>query len=212
MFQETVIRNRNYCRKTIVVSNEEQYFLCLDQIEEIDVSDCSFILEPVGRNTAPAIALACMGLAPDDLVFVTPSDHLILNQDGYAEVLKKAKRLAEDNYIITFGIVPEYPETGFGYIEGKGNDVVSFKEKPSKEVALKYIEKGNYYWNSGMFLFKAGVMIEELKKNAPQIYEESKNAYNNAYGDGYQKIRLEDMLNIPADSIDYAVMEKHESK
>jgi mannose-1-phosphate guanylyltransferase len=172
------------------------------------MTNCSFILEPVGRNTAPAIVLACLDLDPGELVFVTPSDHVITDTLEYAEVIAKAQELAEKNYIVTFGIVPNYPETGFGYIESNGTNVVSFTEKPNELKALEYIEKGNYLWNSGMFLFKAGVIIEELRNNAPDIYDESKKALLNSYGDGHQKIRLEDMLKIPANSIDYAVMEK----
>lgn len=208
LFQETLNRNRNVFSETIIVSNAELYFLCLDQIKELNMLNCSFILESVGRNTAPAIALACLDLNPDDIVFVTPSDHVITNYEEYSKVLTKAKELAEDNYIVTFGVTPDYPETGFGYIESDGNDVISFKEKPNQELAKEYVNKGNYYWNSGMFMFKAGIIIEELKKNAPDIYENTRLALDNAYIDGYKKIKLEDMMRIPAESIDYAVMEK----
>ena len=208
LFQETVYRNKKYCQETIVVSNEEQYFLCLDQLKELDINDYRFILEPIGRNTAPAIALACLDMDPEELVFVTPADHIISDLQGYGQAIEDAMALARDNYIVTFGIVPDYPETGFGYIESKGYDVISFKEKPSHEKAKEYIKKGNFYWNSGMFLFKAGIIVNELMKYAPEIYEESKKALSQAYGEEYKKIPLRAMQKIPANSIDYAVMEK----
>ncbi|MGI1658561.1 MAG: mannose-1-phosphate guanylyltransferase/mannose-6-phosphate isomerase [Desulfitobacterium sp.] len=208
LFQETVHRNRQYCRETLVVSNEEQYFLCLDQLRELQVANYQFILEPIGRNTAPAVALACLGLDPEELIFVTPADHVISNLQGYTQAIAEARILARDNHIVTFGITPDYPETGFGYIESRGHDVISFKEKPDKAQALEYIQQGNFFWNSGMFLFKAGVIAEELQKYAPEIYEGSQKALGKAYGKGYKKIPLEDMQRIPADSIDYAVMEK----
>ncbi|MBZ4687983.1 MAG: mannose-phosphate guanylyltransferase [Clostridiales bacterium] len=210
LFQKTVIRNRLFCKKQFIVSNEEQYFLALDQLEELNENNCRFMLEPVGRNTAPAIALACLDLEPEDIVLVTPSDHLIKNESDYEKVLNEAKELAEEGYLVTFGIKPEYPETGFGYIEADGNNVKSFKEKPDFETAKKYLDKGNFYWNSGMFVFKVGVFLEELQKHSPEMYDNSKLAYQNAKKDNPLRIKLDDMLAIPKDSIDYAVMEKSE--
>ena len=122
--------------------------------------------------------------------------------------LKKAKTLAQADNLVTFGITPQYPETGFGYIEADGEDVLSFKEKPDLTTAQSYLDAGNYYWNSGMFCFKAGVFLEELKKYSPDIYESSFTAYKNAKIDEMVRISHEDMLAIPEDSIDYAVMEK----
>jgi len=210
LFQKTVIRNRLFCKKQFIVSNEEQYFLALDQLEELNENNCRFMLEPVGRNTAPAIALACLDLEPEDIVLVTPSDHLIKNESDYEKVLNEAKELAEEGYLVTFGIKPEYPETGFGYIEADGNNVKSFKEKPDFETAKKYLDKGNFYWNSGMFVFKVGVFLEELQKHSSEMYDSSKLAYQNAKKDNPLRIKLDDMLAIPKDSIDYAVMEKSE--
>src|SRR5690606_14679267 len=102
-------------------------------------------------------ALACMSLDEDELVFVTPSDHLIKDEKAYAKAVEDAKQLAQQGYLVTFGITPHHPETGFGYIETKGNDVLSFKEKPELAIAQQYLDAGNYLWNSGMFCFKAGV-------------------------------------------------------
>jgi len=166
------------------------------------------MLEPVGRNTAPAIALACLSLEYDDIVLVTPSDHLIKNQIEYEAVLKKAREFASDGNLVTFGITPDYPETGYGYIESNDFDVISFKEKPDEQTAKDYIKKGNFYWNSGIFCFKAGVFLEELKNSSPEIYEMSRAAFENSVDTNPFRIKMEDMLNIPEDSIDYAVMEK----
>jgi len=208
LFQLTVNRNSKICDSQFIVSNSEQYFLALDQLEELKETNNRYLLEPVGRNTAPAIALACMKLDKDELVLITPSDHLIKNENEYKNVLDKAKELASENNLVTFGITPSFAETGFGYIEADNFDVVSFKEKPDKKTAEKYINASNYYWNSGMFMFKAGVFLEELKKYSPEIYKSSKIALLNANSDDLIRINYQDMLNIPENSIDYAVMEK----
>jgi len=213
LFQLTVERNKKECKKQFIVSNAEQYFLAVDQLEELDKSvykmqDIAFLLEPIGRNTAPAIALACFALDPEELVLVSPSDHLIKNEEAYNKVLQKAKEFASDESLVTFGITPTFAETGFGYIEADGNNVKAFHEKPDAKTAQSYIDAGNFYWNSGMFCFKAGVFLEELQKYAPEIYEASKIAFENAAKDGMYRISHEDMANIPEESIDYAVMEK----
>ncbi|AIQ55095.1 mannose-1-phosphate guanylyltransferase/mannose-6-phosphate isomerase [Paenibacillus sp. FSL R7-0331] len=212
LFQMTALRNRELCDQAIIVSNEEQYFLALDHLEEINITAGQFLLEPVGRNTAPAIALACFAVEEEELLLVTPSDHIVKNTSHYTECINSAKQLAEQDYMVTFGITPGYPETGFGYIESSGFDVISFKEKPDKILAEHYIKRGNYYWNSGMFLFKAGLFLRELKEHAPEIYEQSLNAYNHAKKrDSIVRIMKEDMLAIPSDSIDFAVMERSSS-
>jgi len=208
LFQLTVERNSKFCERELIVSNTEQYFLALDQQEELQRTESSYLLEPVGRNTAPAIALACFALQYEDIVLVTPSDHLIKDENEYAKVLNTAKAFAEEGDLVTFGITPTFPEIGFGYIESDGNDVKAFHEKPNLKKATQYLEAGNYYWNSGMFCFKAGVFLEELKKYSPDIYQTSLLAYTNAKNTEQVRITHEDMLNIPEDSIDYAVMEK----
>ena len=226
LFQLTVERNSKVCQSQLIVSNTEQYFLALDQLEELKQINNRYLLEPVGRNTAPAIALACMSLDKDEIVLVTPSDHLIKNEIEYEKVLNTAKELAEDNHLVTFGIKPTFAETGFGYIQAKAesNDeflmmnVESFHEKPNLQTATKYIEENSklniqnlplkYYWNSGMFCFKAGVFLDELKKYSPEIYMSCEKAFSNANKENIFRIKHEDMLAIPEDSIDYAVMEK----
>lgn len=214
LFQDTVLRNQSVCTSSFVVSNKDQYFLAVDQLDQISDAPVKFLLEPVGRNTAPAIALACLSLHKDDLVLVTTSDHLVKDRVAYDKAIIEAKALAEQNNLVTFGIKPTYAETGFGYIEagkGSGCDVLSFKEKPDIKTAQSYLAQGNYYWNSGMFCFKAGVFLSELQKHAPSMYK----ACVEALGSNDQKecgaeICIETVLMeaIPEDSIDYAVMEK----
>jgi mannose-1-phosphate guanylyltransferase len=208
LFQLTVERNSKVCVRQLIVSNAEQYFLAIDQLEELEKTNNKYLLEPIGRNTAPAIALACLELDTEEIVLVTPSDHLIKNEAEYQKVILRAKELASENNLVTFGITPTFAETGFGYIEADGENVKAFHEKPNEETATKYLEAGNYYWNSGMFIFKAGIFLEELQKHSPEVYDASMHAYKNANNDGMIRIKHEDMLNIPEDSIDYAVMEK----
>ncbi|MBD3792389.1 MAG: mannose-1-phosphate guanylyltransferase/mannose-6-phosphate isomerase [Campylobacterales bacterium] len=228
LFQLTVERNAKLCDAQFIVSNAEQYFLALDQLEELPHNDTEYLLEPVGRNTAPAIALACMALDPEEIVLVTPSDHLIKESEAYSKVIEEAQKLAFEGHLVTFGITPKYAETGFGYIEASpvignsslvtGMDVVNFHEKPDIETANAYLEKNtqytnnestNYYmWNSGMFCFKAGVFLEELKKHALKIHEASKAAFENAAKEEMIRIKHDDMMAILEESIDYAVMEK----
>lgn len=209
LFQLTVDRNSKLCNSQFIVSNSEQYFLALDQLEELNKTNNKYLLEPVGRNTAPAIALACMELEYDEIVLVTPSDHLIKDEEEYEKVFAKAQELANNNYLVTFGITPTFAETGFGYIESENTyDVKAFHEKPDLQTATSYLEAVNYYWNSGMFCFKAGVFLDELKKYSPEIYETSSEALKNSSKDSITRIKHEDMINIPEDSIDYAVMEK----
>jgi len=210
LFQKTVKRNQKICKAQCVVSNTEQYFLALDQISEMDTLhyQTKYLLEPLGRNTAPAIALACFSLDLEALVLVTPSDHLIKDEEAYRKAVEQAKILANKDKLVTFGIAPQYPETGFGYIEADGDTVLSFKEKPNEITAQTYLDAGNYYWNSGMFCFKVGIFLKELQKYSPDIYEASFTAYQNAKLNEIIRIRHEDMSVIPQDSIDYAVMEK----
>ena len=238
LFQLTLKRNSNFCNKRVIVSNKEQFFLASDQIEEVNSTNIEYILEPIGKNTAPAIAIAAFGLDKDEIMFVTPSDHLIKDLNEYEKVINSAKEAAKEGYLVTFGIEPTYPETGYGYIEAEAKsnnalvmDVKMFHEKPNLKRAKEYLknnqkpktknhsskatipqERGEklYLWNSGMFMFKAGIFLEELKKHSPQIYKSAKEAYLNRSkpSDNINQIKLKDMQKIKEDSIDYAVMEK----
>ncbi|MBN2896903.1 MAG: mannose-1-phosphate guanylyltransferase/mannose-6-phosphate isomerase [Campylobacterales bacterium] len=209
LYQLTQLRNAKVAAKSLIVSNDAQYFLAIDQSAELGGhSQQRYILEPVGRNTAPAIALACFDVADDEVVLVTPADHLIKDEAAYVQAVERAKVLAEAGHLVTFGIKPAYPETGFGYIEAEGENVRSFKEKPDAQTAQSYIDAGNFYWNSGMFCFKAGVFLQELETHAPEIYAQSKAAYERAHNDGMLRVKHDDMIAIPEESIDYAVMER----
>ncbi len=209
LFQKTLARNSGLGQSFTVVINQEQYFLGLDQLEELGLeNEARFVLEPVGRNTAPAIALAAFWSAPDEILMVVPSDHIIENLVSYNQAVETAVAFARENKLVTFGIRPGYAETGFGYLEVDGNTVKSFREKPDLETAKGYVFSGNYLWNSGMFCFKAGVFLEELKKHSPDIFDECLRTYQNSSRDKLLKPRAADMKAIRSESIDYAVMEK----
>jgi len=213
LFQKTIERNSKISDKCVIISNIDQYFIALDQLEEINnkftPQNTKFLLEEIGRNTAPAIAFAAFESDEDEILFVTPSDHLIKNEEEYKKVVLRAKELAEKGYLVTFGINPSEANTGYGYIESKGEDVIKFYEKPNLEIAKEYLKKGNFYWNSGMFMFKAGVYLEELKKYSPEVYEICKEVYeNNIKPITNNQLRITSMQEIPDISIDYAVMEK----
>lgn len=204
LFEMTVARNAHLVDQVMVVGNVDN---CHLSRKVLDKSSTSYIdiVEATPRNTAAAIAFAAFAAQPDAILLVTPSDHIIENEAAYASAFTEAVAKANENYIVTFGIVPKKPETGFGYIEHRGENVLSFREKPNKETAIEFISKGNFLWNSGMFCFKASVLLEELKKFEPEVYESAKLAW-----DANQKgqLDLELSMNIPAISIDYAVMER----
>ena len=208
LFRRTVKMNSSVCKQQYIVSNADQYFLAKDQLETEKNFNAKFLLEPVGRNTAPAIALACLSLDKDDIVLVSPSDHVIRKQDAYRKVLARAEELASSGYLVTFGITPTTPETGYGYIEAEGEKVLRFVEKPDRATAEKYLLAGNFYWNSGIFCFKVSTFLSELEKHSPEILKASREAFAKAETECPVRIPLEAMSAIPADSIDYAVMEK----
>ncbi|MFZ4862695.1 mannose-1-phosphate guanylyltransferase [Sphingobacterium sp. Mn56C] len=204
LFELTVQRNQPIVNHTIMVGSVQNVdiakpFLPTDHSETI--------IEAVPRNTAAAIAFAALSCAGDDILIVTPSDHLIENEDHYQKVLKEAIELAKNDYLVTFGIQPTKPETGYGYIESEGNDVVSFREKPNLETAREFLKKGNFLWNSGIFCFKASVYLEELFRFEPKVFRASKEAFESAQG-GLLPADLS--AKIPSKSIDYAVMERSE--
>ena len=209
LFELTIERNLKLVDEFIIVVNEQQLPLCQEQVPGIIKDKVRFIIEPVGRNTAPAITLAALLAGESDLLILA-SDHLIKNQALYEECVQNASKLSKINgSLVTFGITAKHPETGYGYIEANGNNVLSFKEKPDLQTAVSYISSGNYYWNSGMFLFNSKIYLEELKKYSPKILEDSKIALHNAKEDNKTYfIKKDDMEKIPEDSIDYAVMEK----
>lgn len=205
LFQHTVKRNLDIVDDYLLVTNASQISDAEEQAKQIGIKINKRIIESVGRNTAPAIALAALSLDDDDIMIVTPSDHMIGDTNLYRTSMNRAIVLAEENYLVTFGIKPTEPNADFGYIEYSGENVVSFREKPDVKTAEKFLKQGNFNWNSGMFCFKVSVFLEELKKYNIMMYETSVATYNTAVNGN---IGLKAMQNIPSGSIDYAVMEK----
>ena len=204
LFEMTVNRNRTIATKLIVVGNIDNCHLSKAVLNKANKSYID-IVESTPRNTAAAIAFAAFASKPEDILVVTPSDHIIGEMKYYKNAILEAVEKALNGFIVTFGIIPIRPEIGYGYIERDGDDVLSFREKPSQELALEFIAKGNFLWNSGMFCFKASVFLEELQLYAPEVYEKKKIAWeNNADGN----LDLDLSMDIPSISIDYAVMER----
>ena len=214
LLQQTVLRFLNVVQQKdiIIVTNKDYIFHVKDNLEEINAAQAHIITEPVGKNTAPAIALAIsfcrdvLNSNEDEVLFVTPADHLIKPVDKFQNLtLKAAELCATNKAIVTIGVKPYKPETGYGYIEaakGTHNEackVTAFKEKPDEKTAEQYLVKGNYYWNAGMYVFSIGTMAEELKNYAGNIYELSKNSFEYC---------VDNFSQMPDISIDYAVAEK----
>ena len=213
LFQQTVTRNLSVCNQVMVISNVQMKHLAQQQLHS-QGGVGRYILEPMGRNTAPAIALGALLLEPNDIILVTTSDHIIRNQTAFEDAVAKAIEFAHEGNIATFGIQPSHPETGFGYIEFEGNDVVQFKEKPNFETAQQYLESGRFLWNSGMFCFRVDTLLRELEEHAPDVLVACRTAIQevmmrNASPEVLEaKINPELMAAIPSISIDYAVMER----
>jgi len=176
--------------------------------EDLKAVSHDIIVETVPRNTAAAIAFAALSLAPDDILIVTPSDHLIEGDEQYLQAIKRGIEFAKAGGLVTFGINPTRPETGYGYIESEGNNVLSFREKPNVETAKDFLKSGNFLWNSGIFCFKASSYLQELERFDPKIYTAAKAAFNVAR-DGVLDEELS--RKIPSKSVDYAIMERSDS-
>ena len=227
LFQKTVKRNLLAVKPEdlIIITNKDYRFLVERELNELFLSPVTrysslikIILEPIGRNTAPAIALAVkfllekVGVSEDEVLFVCPSDHIISPDEKFAEYVKTSEKIAKEGYIMTFGVKPTKPEIGYGYIEadtGKPFEssggqtaykVKKFHEKPGLEVAKEYLASGNYYWNSGMFAFTVKTILQEFEKYVSDIFEKIE-------GKSFEKV-LADFEGMPDISIDYAVMEK----
>ena len=218
LFQKTIERNLKVTgdiKDILVITNKDYKFHVINQIKDILGEDINtnLLLEPIGRNTAPAIALAVkylqdkLGIDENEVVFVSPSDHIVSPTEKFVDYVKKAEDLAKNGFIVTFGINPTKPETGYGYIEADLSNKINnaykvkqFHEKPDIETAQKYILSGNYYWNSGMFAFSIKTILDELKRFSPEIYELIAEK-------SYEEV-LENFETMPDISIDYAVMEK----
>jgi mannose-1-phosphate guanylyltransferase len=206
LFELSIHRNSNVCDDVMVVGNVDNCHLSEKILKSNDVNYIN-IVEATPRNTAAAIAFACLAANKDDILIVTPSDQVIEAGDIYENTITKAIEKAQNGNIVTFGVIPTKPETGFGYIEYKDDNVLSFREKPDEQTAQDFIEKGNFLWNSGMFCFKASVMLEELAKFTPEVLAKSKLVWE-MNEDG--KLDFDLSMQIPSISIDYAVMEQSE--
>ncbi|QMV12959.1 mannose-1-phosphate guanylyltransferase/mannose-6-phosphate isomerase [Vibrio spartinae] len=217
MLQATLERlNGLSSYEPIIISNEEHRFIVAEQVRHFNYIS-QIILEPAGRNTAPAIALAsfiAVEQGEDPVLLVLAADHIVKNVNAFQGAVKKALVQAENGKLATFGIVPDAPETGYGYIR-RGNclgddvfEVEAFVEKPDYEVAKKYLETEEYYWNSGCFMFKASTYLRELKKHSPDIYRCCREAVRDiSYDKDFIRVSEEAFIKCPDDSVDYAVME-----
>ncbi|HEC5276932.1 TPA: mannose-1-phosphate guanylyltransferase/mannose-6-phosphate isomerase [Enterobacter cloacae] len=219
MLQETLRRLHGVEHwPALIICNEAHRFIVAEQLRKEEIKHSGIMLEPVGRNTAPAVTLAALKACADGddpILLVLAADHEIQDEATFIKALEKAELFARQNKLVTFGIVPTSPETGYGYIHtgakiaGGGYEVAEFVEKPKKNIAEMYLSSGDYLWNSGIFMFKASVFLKELQKYRPDILDVCKNTLQNSHVD-LDFIRLDQVVfnDCPEDSIDYAVMEK----
>lgn len=217
MLQQTITRlNGVEHTAPIVICNEEHRFLAAEQLHALkghnEHAHNGLILEPFGRNTAPAIALAALkatSQGEDPILLVLAADHVMENEAAFCAATSEAKLLAEQGTVVTFGIVATHPETGYGYIQkGEGYNVARFVEKPNLQMAEEYVASGNYYWNSGMFMLKASVYLEALNQYAPEMLTSCQASMENATLDlDFIRPDADVFAKCPDDSIDYAVME-----
>lgn len=218
LFQETVKRFA-VCDASapIVVCNEEHRFIVAENLREIDVRAQAILLEPVGRNTAPAIAAAAivaLQADPEAVLMILPADHAIEDLEAFGAAVKTAQSFAQEGKIVTFGIKPTHAHTGFGYIQvgdalrDNGFVLGMFKEKPDVKTAQDYVESGKYFWNSGMFCFRADVYLKELEKYEPALFAAAKSATDVRTQDlDFQRLPKEEFAQCKDISVDYAVME-----
>lgn len=204
LFEMTVQRNKLVADQVIVVGNKDNTHLSHKAMITCGLPYQN-IVEATPRNTAAAIAFSAFAVSPEDILIVTPSDHMIMGDEDYASAMLAGIQKAKEGFIVTFGIQPSRPETGYGYIEYIGDEVKSFREKPNKDTAEDFIEKGNFLWNSGMFCFQASTFLEELAQYEPEVYSQSKAVWEA----GKNGFLAEDLSrSIPSISVDYAVMER----
>lgn len=221
LLQDTVLRGSCLpdTAPPIIVSNQEHRFLVADQLLEIGVAPAALVLEPVGRNTAPAVALGALAALesdPEALLLVMPSDHVITDLNAFGRAVDKGRVLAEAGFLVTFGIVPDKPETGYGYIErGEGIKdaegaftVARFVEKPDQQTAQKFLDSGRFSWNSGLFLLRARDFLSELERHAPTVLSAVRAAWQTARTDlDFCRVEETAFAASPSISVDYAVME-----
>ncbi|GAA6173989.1 mannose-1-phosphate guanyltransferase [Colwellia sp. KU-HH00111] len=219
MMQDTLARLPSNHQAPVFICNEDHRFLVAEQVKQVQCNDATILLEPEGRNTAPAVALAALNALAENkeaLLLVLAADHVIENVDKFHQAIDLATVSAKQGKLVTFGIVPTHAETGYGYIkQGAALDnvyeVAQFVEKPDKDTAQQYLASGEYLWNSGMFLFKASRYLEELEKSRPDILASCRKSMANIEKDlDFTRPDREAFLTCADESIDYAVMEKTE--
>ena len=220
LLQDTVLRTRGLagCGAPVVVTNAEHRFLAADQLAEISMAPRALLLEPVGRNTAPAVAAAALLVlrdAPDAVLLVQPADHLIGHEAAFHAAVVEAVAAAREGHLVTFGVPPTEPATGYGYIEagdalaGNAFRIRRFVEKPTLEKARAFLAQGGFYWNSGMFVFRAQRFVEELGQLRPEILAAVRSALEKSTRDlDFLRLDTEAFAACPAVSVDYAVMER----
>lgn len=217
LFQETLERLKGLddLEDPIIVCNNDHRFMVAEQLQQLDINSPDIILEPFGRNTAPALAISAlqaMNNDKDPTLLVLAADHVIEDIEAFHQAIATAKNQAESGLLVTFGIVPTSANTGYGYIQAEGKEPVSkvkaFVEKPNLDKAISYVASGDYYWNSGMFMFKASTLITELGKYSPEILVACRAALANGEKDlDFIRLESQSFESCPSDSIDYAVME-----
>lgn len=220
LYQETVLRASKLptAQPPVTVCSEDHRFMVGEQLQAVGIANGGILLEPVARSTAPAIALAALHVLADDpdaTLLVMPADHLIEDEAAFRTAVSAASGLAQEGWLVTFGITPDYAETGYGYIlrgellSEQGYRVEQFVEKPDLPTAERYVAEGTYAWNSGMFLFLAQGYLDELALHAPAVFEAARAAYAAATSDlDFIRVDKQAFASSPSDSIDYAVMEK----
>jgi mannose-1-phosphate guanylyltransferase/mannose-6-phosphate isomerase len=215
LLQDTVLRLADFeeAGKPVVVCNEEHRFLVAEQLRELGIEPGRILLEPVGRNTAPALALVALDAMMsnrDPVLLVMPADHVIPDRQALHATIAEGIRFAEEGKLVAFGIVPSSPATGYGYIRaGADHAVAAFVEKPDQQTAEKYLQSGDCLWNSGMFMVKASVWVEELGRFRKDILDATQAAYAAGTRDlDFFRVPKTEFAAVPAESIDYAVMEK----
>jgi len=222
LLQDTIERVQGIPAVTpnvLVVCNEEHRFMVAEQLRQLNVGSDAIVLEPEGRNTAPALTLAAEILNAkdkDSVMLVMPADHVIQDVTAFEKTVSAGAALAEQGYVVTFGVVPDRPETGYGYIQkgdqissSEGNAIARFVEKPDSKTAEEYLESGDYLWNSGMFMMKPAIWLQHMHDLNPAILEACKTAINKGEQDNdFYRVDKDAFLASPSDSIDYAVMEK----
>lgn len=221
MLQDTVLRAKSIMNSStpLIICNQEHRFLVAEQLQQIGADNSAIILEPLGRNTAPAVAIAALHLLKlydDPVLFISPADQIIKNNDNFIAAVANAEHYAQAGKLVTFGVIPVQPETGYGYIKtgkkvGDFNafEIAQFVEKPDLKTATEYLTSGEYYWNSGMFMFRASCYLAELQKHAPDMLRACEKTVEKMTKDlDFIRLSESEFAACPSNSIDYAVMEK----